>query len=170
MPTVAEQLRTAREQQGLSIKEVAELTKLRSDHVVALESEDYGAFPAPIYIRGFTRTYARTLKLDEDSLLAALQQELNANPMTHSGEDTASAPPRGFLEFVTLQLSRINWTITIILLLLLAIIGTGILGAHLWKNWQRQDPLDHLGKGEYSSDQSLPLEYLTLPETTNSPG
>ena len=36
MPTVAEQLRTAREAQGLTVYQVAEITKIRTDHIRAL--------------------------------------------------------------------------------------------------------------------------------------
>ena len=64
MSTVAEQLRRAREGKALSIQQVVEITKMRSDHVRALEDGDYGAFSAPVYIRGFVRTYASALKLN----------------------------------------------------------------------------------------------------------
>ena len=65
MSTVAEQLRAAREAKNLSVEQIAEITKMRSDHVRALEEGNYGAFSAPVYIRGFVRTYSRLLKLDE---------------------------------------------------------------------------------------------------------
>ena len=64
MPTVSEQLRLAREQQHLDVYQVAEVTKIKTDHIRALESGTFDVFPAPVYIRGFVRTYAGMLKLD----------------------------------------------------------------------------------------------------------
>jgi cytoskeletal protein RodZ len=60
--SVPEQLRQARQAQNLTIQQVAEITKIRSDHIRALEEADYNVFSAPVYIRGFTRTYATLLK------------------------------------------------------------------------------------------------------------
>jgi len=76
MPTVAEQLRTAREAQKLTIHAIAETTKVRSDHIRALEAGDFNVFSAPVYIRGFVRTYATLLKLDVPQVMAALDTEL----------------------------------------------------------------------------------------------
>jgi cytoskeletal protein RodZ len=44
MSTVAEQLRQAREAQNLSVYQVAEITKIRTDHIRAL---DEGNFDVP---------------------------------------------------------------------------------------------------------------------------
>ena len=76
MPTVAEQLRRAREEQKLNIYQVAEITKIKTDHIRALESGHYDTFSAPVYIRGFVRTYAKLLKLDESQIIADLETEM----------------------------------------------------------------------------------------------
>ena len=72
MPTVAELLREAREEQKLNIYQVAEITKIKTDHIRALEAGQYDAFSAPVYIRGFVRTYAKALKLDVAQVSSAL--------------------------------------------------------------------------------------------------
>jgi cytoskeletal protein RodZ len=63
MPTVAEQLRQAREQRGWTINQLADATKIRTDHIRALEEGNYNVFAAPVYIQGFVRTCATLLKL-----------------------------------------------------------------------------------------------------------
>ena len=45
MPTVAEQLRAAREATKLTIEQVADATKIRTDHIRALEQGNFSAFP-----------------------------------------------------------------------------------------------------------------------------
>ncbi len=167
MPTVAEQLRTARERQKLSIEDVVEMTKLRRDHVRALESGDYSQFFAPVYIRGFTRSYAAILKLDTARLLAALQKELNQKGIANA-EDYDRMQPKGIIEILALYLSRINWKIAAAALLLLFLLVAGSLGTRFWRYQQTRDPLAGLGKGEYAGEQTLPIERLPLPPLLDS--
>src|SRR5256885_16550446 len=108
MPTVAEQLRRAREEQQLNIYQVAEITKIKTDHIRALEDGNYDTFSALVYIRGFVRTYAKVLKLDVSQVVADLEAELEQSnkfrelpPLTKK--------PRGALDFLMLKLSRMNW-------------------------------------------------------------
>jgi hypothetical protein len=61
MPSVAEQLRAARERQKRTVHEVADATNIKADHIRALEAGEWKVFSAPVYIRGFTRTYANTV-------------------------------------------------------------------------------------------------------------
>ena len=76
MSTVAEQLRHAREAKNLTVEQVAEMTKIRTDHVRALEEGNFSVFSAPVYIRGSVKNYASRLKLDLPPLMAALDAEL----------------------------------------------------------------------------------------------
>lgn len=106
MPTVAEQLRAAREAKNLSINEVVEITKIRTDHLRALEDGNFDVFSAPVYIRGFVRSYATLLKLDVPQIMKALEGELGQT------EKFSEPPPltdeKGAVDFVTLQLSKLN--------------------------------------------------------------
>ena len=121
MSTVAEQLRKAREGKALSIQQVVEITKMRSDHVRALEDGDYGAFSAPVYIRGFVRTYASALKLNVPEVMEQLEVEL-----AHSGRlnDNLAQPhgAEGGVDKLMLFLSKVDWAKGgIVLLAILAI-------------------------------------------------
>ena len=115
MPTVAEQLRTAREEKKISVHEVADTTKIRTDHIRALEAGDFNVFTAPVYIRGFVRCYATLLKLDVPQVMRTLDGELGAT------EKFSEPPPlsdqrKGALDFIMLQLSRLNWRIGLVVL------------------------------------------------------
>ncbi len=97
MASVAEQLKTARQAQNLSVHRVAEITRMRSDHVEALERGDYAGFVAPVYIRGFVRAYARCVRLDEATVLADLDGELTKDQTLDASvclEDDGSTPSR----------------------------------------------------------------------------
>ena len=166
MPTVAQQLQTAREAQSLSIDDVADLTKLRTDHVRALESGNYEIFSAPVYVRGFTRTYATVLKLDVSQILETLSMELTQEPMAQ--EDHPDHPhTKGLVEFAALYLSRINWKVALPIFLFFALIAIGSLGVKLWQHQQSKDPLENLGEGIYQADRPIPSSYLPLRLSTN---
>ena len=172
MPTVAQQLRAAREAQQLSIEEVADLTKLRTDHVRALESGNYSVFSAPVYVRGFTRTYAKLLKLDSNKILETLTAELEEET-AHSPDEGPIPHSKGVVEFAALYLSRINWKIVLPILVLFGLIAMGSLGVQLWQHQQNKDPLENLGEGRYSPEKALPSAYSPIPEggptVTNQP-
>ena len=57
-------MRAAREARRLSLSEVAEQIHIRALYLQNIEEEDWRAIGAPVYVRGFIRTYARFLGLD----------------------------------------------------------------------------------------------------------
>ena len=108
MSTVAEQLRHAREARNLTVQEVADITKIRTDHLRALEEGNFDVFSAPVYIRGFVRSYSSLLKLNVPEVMAALDAELGqtrkfAEPPPLSGERS------GLVDKLMLQLSKVDW-------------------------------------------------------------
>jgi cytoskeleton protein RodZ len=70
MPSLGDEFRSAREARGLSLSDVAERLHIRSVYLAAIEDEDWTAIGAPVYVRGFMRTYARFLGLDAEAAVA----------------------------------------------------------------------------------------------------
>jgi len=70
MSALGDTFRNARESQGLTLSDVAERTHIRPVFLAAIEAEDWSAIGPPVYIRGFLRTYARSLGLDPDAAVA----------------------------------------------------------------------------------------------------
>ncbi len=70
MQTIGERLEEARKRKGISVREAAEATKIRSDYLHKLESNSFDLNLPEIYVRGFLRGYASYLKLNGDKLLA----------------------------------------------------------------------------------------------------
>lgn len=68
-------LREAREHLGISVHDVAERIKFAPRQVEALEANDFAHLPQATFLRGFVRSYARMLQLDEAVLIAALPGE-----------------------------------------------------------------------------------------------
>jgi cytoskeleton protein RodZ len=161
MPTVAEQLRVAREAQGLTVHQVADITKIRTDHIRALEDGNFGMFAAPVYIRGFVRTYASLLKLNVESLLVTLDSELGQTEKFREPPPLTSGQ-KGFLDVLMLQLSRVNWRVALPVLGVALVLLAAFLGYRTWRQHQSKDPLNGLGPGVHQtapggSGNTLPL-------------
>jgi cytoskeletal protein RodZ len=162
MTTVAEQLQVAREAKTLSIYQVAEVTKIRTDHIRALEEGNFDAFSAPVYIRGFVRTYATLLKLDVTQVMSALDAELSKTEKFHE-PPPLTEQPRGALDFLTLQLSKVNWRVAVVVLAGIVLVAVIYGGISSWRHHQKADPLANLNPGVYKPAPSTSGETLPLP-------
>ncbi len=166
MPTVAEQLRHAREALKLDVQQVVESTKLKADQVRALEEGNHDYFTATVYLRGSLRTYANLLKLDAAQLVAQLDTELGSSKK-FAADLPASARKKSIVDSLMLLMSRLNWGIAGVIIAL-ALLALGANAAwRAWKNHQSSDPLRKLGAGMYQPAEPGG-ELLPLP--TNGPG
>ncbi len=78
-----EQLREARERQGISIDQVCNQLHLHAATVEAFEASDVARLKDPVFVRGYIRAYASYLKLDPKPFVDAYNQA--------SGQKTASS-------------------------------------------------------------------------------
>jgi cytoskeletal protein RodZ len=78
MESIGEFFRQVRETKGLTIDEVASKTRIRTDFVKALEDGNFAKLPDQVFARGFVRSYARSLGLDEDDAIHRFAQSAGA--------------------------------------------------------------------------------------------
>ena len=159
MSTVAQQLRQAREAKNLTVEQVVEITKMKTDHLLALEEGNFDVFSAPVYIRGFVRTYAGLLKLDVPQVMAALEAEL-AQTTKFSEPPPLVQGPRGVIDLVMLQLSKVDWPKGLIGF---GVVATVVFAFAAWQGWRHHDPLKGLKPALYQSTQSVSGDTLPLP-------
>mgnify|MGYP002364392045 FL=1 len=62
-------LREAREEQGMSLNEVAVNLKISVRTIQAIEAGSAGGLPPKTFLRGFIQSYSNLLKLDTGALL-----------------------------------------------------------------------------------------------------
>lgn len=78
MESIGEFFRQVRETKGLTIDEVSSKTRIRSDFVRALEEGNFAKLPDQVFARGFVRSYARSLGLDEEDAIHRFIQSAGA--------------------------------------------------------------------------------------------
>lgn len=69
MQSIGERLEEARKRKGISIREAAEATKIRSDYLHKFESNQFDIKLPEIYVRGFLRSYANFLKAPAEKII-----------------------------------------------------------------------------------------------------
>lgn len=82
--TLGEKLIKLRSQYRMSLLEIAKATRIQAKYLQALESGDHRELPAEVYVRGFLRSYARYLGLQEDAFLKLYDKEKHIR--THLGK------------------------------------------------------------------------------------
>lgn len=75
-PTVGEQLRTAREAQGISLEDIASRTRIPTRHLQSIEAGDWSKLPAATYSVGFAKSYASAVGLDRNEIGEQLRVEM----------------------------------------------------------------------------------------------
>lgn len=65
-----ERLKREREKRGMTLEDVSGVTKISVRNLRALEQETFGQMPGGIFNRGFVRSYAKHLGLDDEQVVA----------------------------------------------------------------------------------------------------
>lgn len=111
--TPGELLRAAREQAGLSVSQIADRLRLRRSQIEELEANEFSKYVGGTYIRGYLRSYAKLVNLNEASVIAAYQSFI--------GEEVPPGQMQSFsrktkLESQDNKLMLITWIIILLLI------------------------------------------------------
>jgi len=114
-----EHLKREREMRGVSLNEISAATRISTRFLEAIENDRWNELPGGAFNRGFIRSIARFLGLDEDSLVAEYALDTSGNT------NVREAP-----QFV--KAGR-NWRpIIVAAAILLALLAAGLLVHHLF--------------------------------------
>lgn len=87
----ATDLKAARENSGLTLKELFQRTRISVVNLEAIENGAFHLLPVPLYARNFIKTYAAALDVDSGPVLARYEEYLKA---VHANEKTMAEVPR----------------------------------------------------------------------------
>ncbi len=157
-PLIGHLLRERRISMGLDIEDVVAKIKLSHHQVVALEENDFKALPEIVFLRGFVRSYARLLQMDEQALLAHLPDAQVTQVRTEPDSlETA---------FPTEKTARRQ---SVRLLLAALLVGLVIMGFVLWQAKMPHHAAEVVKSDETVMPLTLPAPASAVPEINNEP-
>ena len=91
--TLGEKLRQAREERGVSIAEVAEQTRISPHYIELIEQDDYRTLPGGIFNKGFVKSYAKYVGVDESEALQDYSRLISSQTGTDANDDPKTYRP-----------------------------------------------------------------------------
>lgn len=157
LAAIGKRLAKAREDAGMDLRAVASELHLRVEVIQAIEAGDEAALPAAAFIRGYVRSYARCVGLDDVALVAALPQAVEHRPVPRQGS-------RKHYRVPSLPLGRVLvWGLVLSLLVLMVLYGAPAI-ERLWSGQQNQ-AVDNALQLPLSGFEGLPdSDVPALPE------
>lgn len=105
----------ARRARAITLADVERDTRVSRRYLEALENEDFSIFPAPVYARGFLRTYSRYLGLNPEELLRIFP----------NGDLTLDMTPLPSVARPAAEMINVNWLVAGLVAIFL--LGAGLL-------------------------------------------
>jgi len=178
LASFGEELRREREIRGISLKEIADATKISKRFLEAIERNDHKTLPAPVFTRGFVREYARYLGLSADEMVnrynfAAVGDDRIEQSAHLERLTTPQAPPAPRKKAPMISIpppyARVDRNVYILLIVVIALAGVSY-----WALKHRRDSRandEHLSvdtktetktarDGKFSSNQTLLRRWL----------
>lgn len=135
MSSFGEELRRERELREISLREVAEATKVNVRYLEALERNDFQHLPGGVFNRGFVRAYSQFIGVDPETMVNAylLEERTQGSPLPpaesrilrgkRSGE--RGGRPSGEPQPGSRSPSRslLRWSLVVILFTILVVAG-----------------------------------------------
>lgn len=110
------QLRQAREAAGLTLQQVAAETRIAERHLAMIEAEEFARLPARTYAVGFSRSFAKAVGLDPNTIALEVRAALDAAEPDSNRRISAFEPG----DPARVPSSRLAWLSALAAVLLLA--------------------------------------------------
>ena len=124
MPSFGEELKQAREERGISLRQISDATHIGIRFLQAIESDNYAILPGGVFNRSFVKSYARYIGIDEEQALARYNQQLD-----EQGGEPARLPAARY-EGIEEETPS-SWGSVALVILILGILALG--GYGLWR-------------------------------------
>jgi hypothetical protein len=89
MESLGEYLRRERERRGMALDDIARVTRVRRQHLEAIEQDRHDLLPAPPFVRGFLSAYAKQIGVAADEVLARYQAVVSGAGSSDASSGTA---------------------------------------------------------------------------------
>lgn len=155
MPTLGEELRLARENKGISLRQISDATHIGVRFLQAMEQDNYKILPGGIFNKAFVKSFARYVGLDEEHALAQYQQQL---------DELGGEPVKSSSRYEVLDNSEpSSWSSTLLAALTIVILALAIYGAYKYLN------RDKATEEKKAAVQTTPTATLPVVEVSPTP-
>jgi cytoskeleton protein RodZ len=127
--TIGEQLRIAREERGIPLREISDQTRISVRYLEAIETNDYKRLPGGIFNRSFVKAYARCVGYDEKEAVEAYTRYMRDQGDT--GDEVASTPFHSKV-YTDMPATRSPFLTLVLAIVILAILSAIALAVMKW--------------------------------------
>jgi cytoskeletal protein RodZ len=136
--TIGEQLRIAREERGIPLREISDQTRISVRYLEAIETNDYQRLPGGIFNRSFVKAYAKYVGVDEKEAVEAYTRYMRDHGDT---ADEVGSTPYHSKVYTDMPATRSPFLTLVLAIVILAILSAIALAVMKWG--QRRATLEH---------------------------
>jgi cytoskeleton protein RodZ len=127
--SIGEQLRLAREERGIGLRDICDQTRISVHYLEAIESNDYKRLPGGVFNRSFIKAYARCVGYDEREAIEGYTRYLREHGET---SDEVNTTPMHSKVYTETPATRSPWLTVVLAVLILAVLTAAALAALHW--------------------------------------
>jgi cytoskeleton protein RodZ len=127
--SIGEQLRLAREERGMGLREICEQTRISVHYLEAIEANDYKRLPGGVFNRSFIKAYAKCVGYDESAAIEGYTRYLREHGDT---SDEVNTHPHYSKVYTDTPATRSPVLTVVLAILILAILTAAALAALYW--------------------------------------
>ena len=155
--SIGEQLRLAREERGIGLREICEQTRISVHYLEAIEANDYKRLPGGVFNRSFIKAYAKCVGYDEREAVEGYTRYLREHG--ESSDDINTTPLHSKV-YTDTPATRSPVLTVVLAILILAILTAAALTALHW--FQRRAQVT-LPRDQTSAETSIALNQTESP-------
>ena len=127
--SIGEQLRLAREERGIGLREICDQTRISVHYLEAIEANDYKRLPGGVFNRSFIKAYAKCVGYDERKAVEGYTRYLREHG---DSTDEVNTTPIHSRVYTDTPATRSPVLTVLLAILILAILTAAALAALHW--------------------------------------
>jgi cytoskeletal protein RodZ len=125
MSSFGETLRRERELRQISLREIAEATKINLRYLDALERDDFRHLPGGVFNKGFVRAYAQFIGIDPETMVTAYLDE-ERRQQARTARVGVQPAPAAEADVPVRPLGTRLWFAALVIVLILVVLAAGL--------------------------------------------
>jgi cytoskeletal protein RodZ len=162
--SIGEQLRLAREERGIGLREICDQTRISVHYLEAIEANDYKRLPGGVFNRSFIKAYAKCVGYDEREAIEGYTRYLREHG--ESSDDVNTTPMHSKV-YTDTPATRSPLLTVFLAIVILAILTAAALAALHWfqKRAENRAPANDEYYASMYNDRSSSSNNLELTAT-----